>query len=174
MVNPVYIATFSIALITTFLIAATAIKYGMEKSTFQRNRAIMTLFMVFITITLGISFPQYLTSSLVYVISSLIVGMIIGHAVGVEAAKKKLTVQGMEYYMEHFAHIHIHDVKKMTWWSVINFYTVMIALFMINLIGLSTVIYKTEIWAVISLCAGALLLGTLLPYILHLWTLKSK
>ena len=174
MIQTPYVVTLSIALITTFLIAATAIKYGMEKSTFARNRAIMTLFVFFVTMTLGVSFWHNIMSAITYIIVSLVVGVLIGYFVGVETAKKKLTMQGLEYYTEHFAHIHIHDFKKLTWWSVINFYSVIIALFMINLIGLATVIFKTEIWAVISLSAGAFLLGTLLPYILHLWSLTAS
>ena len=84
-------------------------------------------------------------------------------------------LQGIEEYMEHFAHIHFHDIKSLTWWSFINFYSVMGALLLINLVGLSNVIFEgAELWAITTSIFGAFLIGTIVPYLAHLWSIKAR
>ena len=76
--------------------------------------------------------------------------------------------------MEHFAHIHLGDIAQLQWWALINFYTVMAALLLINLVGLSTVIFEgRESWALATCAVGAFLLGSIAPYLAHLWSLPA-
>jgi len=92
----------------------------------------------------------------------------------VRTAEEKLHAQGLRYYMKHFAHIHAFDLQNLTWWSVINFYTVMGGLLMINLVGLSNVIFDgAEGWAIATSAVGAFLIGTIIPYLFHLWSIRA-
>jgi len=166
--------TATIAVLTVFLATLTALKYAV-RSNFVRTRAIMTLFFCFIVATLTLSFWPYALATLPYSIPSFVVGAALGHLIGVRAAQKKLSVQGAEHYMEHFAHIHFHEVRKLMWWSVINFYSVMSALILINFVGFSTVLQQGSLlWAEITSSVGAFLLGTIAPYLVHLWTLSAR
>lgn len=169
--NTVIIA---IVVLTAFLIFITALKYAVN-NTFLRARLIMTAFFLFIVATLTLSFWEYALASLPYSIPAMLAGMAVGRLVAVREAERKMVAQGVEHYFEHFGHIHIDDLKKLRWWSIINFYTVMGALGLINLIGLSTVIFEGREELVLMTCAvGAFGLGTLAPYLIHLWRIKAR
>lgn len=160
--------------LTVFLMYITALKYVIQ-SPFARTRLIMTSFFVFIVVTLTISFWQYALVSLKFTIPAALIGALVGHVVGVREAERKLMAQGIEHYLEHFAHVHITDLQKLHWWSLINFYSVMSGLLLINLVGLSTVIFKgRESWAIATCVVGAFLLGSILPYLVHLWSIRHK
>ena len=133
--------TLTVAVLTAFLVFITALKYT-AMSRFVRTRAIMTSFFFFIVTTLTISFWQYTFATLPFTIPAALLGVLVGYMVGVRTAEKRLHTEGLEHYMEHFAHIHIHEVKRLTWWSLVNFYSVMSALVLINLVGFSTVIFR--------------------------------
>lgn len=165
--------TITIVLLTAFLSFITAIKYGVEDD-FVRTRFIMTAFFFFIVATLTVSFWHYTFDTLPYTVPAWGLGALIGYILGVRTEQQKLRDQGLAYYTEHFAHIHMQDIEKLNWWAVINFYSVISALIMINLVGLSTVIFKqAESWAIITSVVGAFLLGTIAPYLVHLWSLPA-
>ena len=165
--------TINIAVLAIFLVFITALKYAV-RSNFVRTRLIMTSFFFFIVIMLSVSFWHYALATLSYTIPMAFIGVFVGHYVGVNSAREKLRIQGIEHYMEHFAHIHLHEVKSLTWWSFINFYSVMGALLLINLVGLSTVIFHgNEFWAIATSIVGAFLIGTIVPYLVHLWSIRA-
>lgn len=165
--------TLVIALLAVFLCFAVGLKYT-HMSTFVRTRLIMTSFFFFIVATLTISFWQYRVESLPYTVPAALVGVLVGYLFGVRTEQQKLRVSGLEHYLEHFSHIHIYDVTSFTWWSVINFYTVMGGLLLINLVGLSTVIFSGNAQSAIrTAMVGAFLLGTIVPYLVHLWSIKA-
>lgn len=167
-------ATIGIAALAGFLLFITALKYGVTDS-FARTRLIMTAFVAFIVVTLTAAFWRYTEASLAFSIPALLLGMLVGHEVGVRAAQEKLMVEGVERYMEHFAHIHLADISKLEWWSIINFYSIAGALLIINLLGASVVFFEgRETWALATCAIGAFLVGTLLPYLMHLWRLKTS
>lgn len=164
----------TVALLTLFLSALTALKYSV-RSNFVRTRAIMTLFFFFIVATLTISYWQFFFATLPYTIPAGLVGVVVGYVVGVRAAEKKLSVQGLAHYMENFAHIHFHEVRALNWWVLINFYTVMSALLLINLVGLTTVIFhNTKPLTLLTSAVGAFLIGTIVPYLIHLWSISAR
>lgn len=166
--------TATVALLTLFLSILTALKYAVH-SNFARTRAIMTLFFFFIVSTLTLSFWPFAIQTLPYSVPAFLAGCALGYVVGVRAAKEKLSMQGVEHYMEHFAHVHFHEIQKLTWWSLINFYSVMGALLLINFVGFSTVLHRDSLqWAIITSGVGAFLLGTIAPYLIHLWNIKAK
>src|SRR5262245_36732653 len=113
----------TIAILTLFLCLLLVLKYAVENN-FVRARLIMTAFFWFIVATLTLSFGQYFLATLPYAVPAGFIGMFAGYFIGVREAEHKLAVQGLEHYMNHFAHIHDEDFKKFNWWSVINFYTV--------------------------------------------------
>ncbi len=163
----------SIAALAAFLILLTALKYAMS-DTFMRMRFIMTAFFVFIVFTLTVSFWPYAVVSLPFSASALIVGIVVGYFAAARQAQEKLLAQGVAYYMEHFAHVHLADVKTLQWWSVANIYSVAAALILINLVGLSNVIFVgREGWALVTCATGAFLVGTVAPYLVHLWSLPA-
>lgn len=168
-----FIIIAAIAILTVFLGIISILRYAVPDR-FTRNRLIMTLFFCFIVVTLTLSFWEYALTSLIFTIPAVTLGAVVGHFVGVKEAQEKLMLQGAEHYMEHFAHIHFEDVKNFQWWSLINFYTVAGALLLINFVGLSTVIFRgTQSWAIATCVFGAFLLGTVAPYLIHLWSIKA-
>lgn len=162
-----------LAALTLFLMVAVGLRYA-SSSTFVRIRLVMTLFFVFIVATLTISFWDVALQTLPYTVPSAFVGGVLGYVLGVQTERRKLSAQGMAEYMEHFAHIHFHDIKSLTWWSFLNFYSVMGALVLINLVGLSDVIFAgSETWAIATSVFGAFLIGSIVPYLFHLWSIKA-
>ena len=165
--------TLALALLTAFLCFVVALKYA-ELGNFVRTRFIMTAFFFFIVATLSISFWSYAAISLPYTIPAALVGMVLGYLLGVRTEQQKLRTHGLAHYMEHFAHVHGQDIASFHWWSVINFYSVMGGLLLINLVGLSTVFFNGDSSsAVRTSMVGAFLLGTIVPYLLHLWSIKA-
>lgn len=162
-----------IVLLTIFLMVLSALRYAVEDG-FVRTRLVMTLFFCFIVGTLTLSFWPYALVSLQFSAPAAILGALVGYFAGVKTAEEKLMIQGLEHYMEHFSHVHISDLTKLQWWSVVNFYSIAGALVMTNLVGLSTVIYRgNDAWALTACAAGAFLIGTIFPYLVHLWSIKA-
>ena len=163
----------TVAVLTIFLVFITALKYS-AASEFVRTRLMMTAFFCFIVSTLTISFWNYTLVTLPFTVPSCLLGMAAGYILGVRAAKQRLSAEGMVHYMQHFAHVHPTHIKNLTWWSLINFYSVMGALLLINLVGFSTVIFReAQNLAVATSTVGAFLLGTIIPYLFHLWSIKA-
>jgi len=163
-----------VALLTIFLSFVLAIRYIVYDE-FNRTRLMMTALVVFIAATLTVSFYRYTFDTLPFTIPSCIVGMTVGYFVGVRTAERKLAVEGIAHYMGHFAHIHLYDLRNLSWWSFLNFYSVVGGLLMINLIGLSNVIFGgNEQWATITSIFGAFGIGTIVPYLLHLWNIRTR
>jgi hypothetical protein len=163
----------AIALLTMFLVFSTSLKYVVH-STFERTRLVMTAFFVFIVTTLTLAFWPYALASLRYSIPAALAGALMGYIVGVREAERRIMMEGLNHYLEHFAHVHITDLKELRWWSIVNFYTVMAALILINFVGLSTVIFRgRESWALTTCAIGAFLLGSIVPYLVHLWGLTK-
>lgn len=165
--------TIAIAVLAAFFIFITALKYAVSND-FMRTRFIMTAFFCFIVVTLTLSFWRYTLHSLPFTIPAFGLGLVAGYVVGVREAQRKLMSRGVHWYREHFAHVHLADVRDFTWWSVINFYSVMGALVLINLVGASNVLFKgREPLAIATCVVGAFLLGTIAPYLIHLWRVKG-
>src|SRR4051812_14295443 len=123
--------TLVIVFLTVFLVFNTALKYAIEDE-FRRTRLMMTAFFVFIIATLTISFWQYTWDTLPFTVPATLLGIAAGYLIGVRTEKQKLRMEGLRYYMAHFAHIHPGDFEHLTWWTVVNFYSVMGGLILIN------------------------------------------
>ncbi len=108
--------TVTVAVLTIFLCFITALKYAVPNN-FVRTRLIMTSFFFFIVTTLTISFWQFALATLPYTIPVFLIGCVLGYVLGVQTERQKLNAQGLDYYMQHFAHIHVHDIKSLTWWE---------------------------------------------------------
>jgi hypothetical protein len=169
MVLPISI-TITIALLTVFLCYVVVLKYAIANE-FVRTRLMMTGFFFFIVSTLTISFWEYTQATLPYSIATFTLGAVIGYVVGVRAAEARVQSEGLTHYMEHFAHIHWES--NLQWWSFINFYSVMGALVLINFVGFELVIARNERFAITASAVGAFLLGTIFPYLAHLWSISA-
>lgn len=157
-----------------FLSFITILKYAV-KDNFYRTRLIMTSFLAFIVATLTISFFEYALMSLYFTVPAFLLGAYLGHAIGVTAERQKIAAKGVAHYVEHFHHISKRDLKSFTWWSIVNFYSIMGGLILINMVGLSTFIFpKYPMVAIATTILGAFLIGTLVPYIVHLWSVKHE
>ncbi|HEY4501714.1 MAG TPA: hypothetical protein VJJ20_01430 [Candidatus Paceibacterota bacterium] len=173
--DPAYLPssiTLVIALLALFLSYLVVLKYNVRNN-FARTRLGMTSFFFFIVATLSLSFWRYTLDTLPFAVPAFLVGCALGYLIGVRGAEERLKKEGQAHYREHFAHIHVRGLSDLTWWSILNFYSVAGALVLINLVGLSTVILKSEALAIATSSVGALLLGTILPYLFHLWSLKT-
>lgn len=162
----------TIALLALFLSFLVVLKYTITDR-FRSTRFAMTSFFFFIVATLSLSFWQYTLHTLPYAVPAFVVGVLLGYAVGVRGAQERRRREGEEHYREHFAHIHIRGSQNITWWTFINFYTIMGALALINLVGFSVVIMQSEPFAIITSAVGALLLGSIVPYLAHIWSIKA-
>jgi hypothetical protein len=163
----------AIAVLAVFLSYLVVLKYTVPEN-FHRTRLSMTSFFFFIIITLSLSFWHYTLDTLPYTVPAFAAGLAAGYLVGVRGAEERLKREGHEHYREHFAHVHVRGLSDVTWWSVINFYTIMGALVLINLVGFSTVLVPSESLAIGTSAVGALLLGTIAPYLMHLWTISRR
>lgn len=161
----------TVALLTVFLVFATALTYAVPDY-FTRTRLLMTGFFIFIVATLTVSFWHHTLATLPFSIPAFVAGAAVGHLFGVRAAEQRLKAEGIVHYMQHFAHVHV-SIRHFTWWSLINFYSIIGALGLINLVGLTTVIYEqSRPLAIMTTTAGAFLLGTIIPYLIHLWRIR--
>ncbi|MGH7141646.1 MAG: hypothetical protein ACREGH_03380 [Minisyncoccia bacterium] len=164
----------ALVLLAIFLVFTVVIKYAMDDE-FGRTRALMTAFFFFIIATLTVSFYDYASATLPYTAPAAVIGILLGYFVGVRAAHMKLSAQGIQRYMEDFAHIHRRDVVAFNWWSIINFYSIMGGLVLVNFVGLSTVLmHDAKNWAIATSSVGAFLIGTIVPYLLHLWMIRAR
>lgn len=161
---------FLIALLALFLIGITVVKYAIV-DTFVRTRLTMSALFCFIVATLSIAFWPSAPITLPFTVPAFGVGMLLGYFIGVRTARQKLMMQGAEHYMEHFAHIDPEDLKHLTWWSIINFYSIMCGLVLINLIGFTNIILRgSPAFIILTSSVGALFVGSIVPYLAHLWT----
>ena len=165
--------TITLALMSVYLIFVTSLKYAIADN-FVRTRLIMTSFFWFIVLTLSISYWRYTIETLPYTIPAYLAGCAAGYFFGVRTERQKLEMQGLKYYIQHFAHIRVSDVRSLSWWTVVNFYSVAGGLLLINFVGLSTVLFPhTEFLVNVSCVFGAFLLGTIFPYLGHLWSVRK-
>ncbi len=166
--------TITIVILTVFFCFILGLKYS-ALSNFMRTRLMMTAFFFFIVATLTISFWQYTSATLPFTIPAFVLGALIGYFVGVRAAEDRLNTEGISDYMQHFAHIRPDQMHKFTWWSFVNFYSVMGALILINMVGFTNVILgQNESFAIFTSSVGAFLLGTIAPYLIHLWMIGNQ
>jgi hypothetical protein len=164
----------NIAVLTTFFIFIVVVKFAIEND-FLRTRLIMSGFFIFIVTTLTICFKEYFFATLPYTIPAGIIGVIAGFIIGVPAAEVRLKKEGLARYKHDFAEIEVKGIRGFQWWTLINFYTVAAALILINLVGLTTVLLHNLMpMALITSAFGAFLIGTILPYLYHLWTIRSR
>lgn len=162
----------AIALLAVLLIGITASRYAI-KNNFMRTRLVMSAFFAYIVLTLSISFWAYSSLTLPFAIPGLLLGMLLGYFIGVRTERQKLTMQGIERYIERFAHIEPEDVKNLSWWTVVNYYSIMGALVLINLVGFTNVILRgSPLFIIITSTLGAVLIGSILPYLAHLWSFR--
>jgi hypothetical protein len=163
-----------IALLAAFLIAITVIKYAV-KDKFTETRLMMSALFVFIITTMTLAFSRSVLETLPYTAPAFVIGMALGYLIGVRTERQKIMAHGIEHYMVHFAHIRSKDLKNLTWWSIVNFYSIMCGLILVNLVGFTNVILdRSPVFTVVSSVVGALLIGSIVPYLAHLWTFTME
>jgi hypothetical protein len=162
----------TIAVLTVFFIFIVAAKFAIEDD-FARTRLVMTAFFFFIVATLTICFSEFFVATLPYTIPAGAFGVLVGFLIGVPAAESRLKKEGVGRYRHDFAQIEVSGIRGFKWWSLINFYTVFATLLLINLVGFTTVLlHNLEPMALATSAFGAFLIGTIVPYLYHLWTIK--
>lgn len=167
-----FAVTAVLALLAAFLITIAAVRYAIADD-FRRTRLIMSALFLFIVSTLTISFWPYAGLTFNYSFPALLIGIILGQIIGVRTEQQKIVEQGIERYAERFAHIHKEDVKRLTWWSIINYYSISCGLILINLIGFTNIIlHGSEQFIIATSVVGALFTGSIIPYLIHLWSLS--
>jgi hypothetical protein len=160
-----------LALLALFLISVAASRYAIQ-SNFARTRFVMTALFFYIIISLSISYWSLALQTFPFSIPAFVIGIILGEVVGVRTERQKIFMHGLEHYMERFAHISHRDLANFTWWSFINFYSISCVLVLINLIGFTTVILdRSAPLAILTSVIGAALIGSILPYLAHLWSI---
>lgn len=164
----------TIAALTVFLSLVVVFKYAVSDK-FTRMRLVMSAFFCFIVTTLTVSYWPFFFATLPYTVPAGTVGVLVGWLIGVRAAQARLAAEGAAHYLKHFTHIHLQDVAEGNWWAVINFYSVMSALILINLVGLTTVIFHNLKPMTLATSAfGAFLIGSIIPYLIHLWSINPR
>lgn len=166
--------TLMLALLAAFLVSITIAKYAFVHR-FTRIRFVMSALFIYIVATLTVSFWNVALATLPYTIPVFFIGMYLGHRIGVGAEEQKISMMGIDSYMQRFAHITHHDIRRLNWWSFINFYSIMCGLVIINLVGLTTILLDSSSRSVIfTSIIGAAFIGSIVPYLTHLWLLPYK
>ncbi len=161
----------TIALLAAFLILITIFKYAIADQ-FLRTRLMMSAFFLFVLSTLTISFGPSAMITLPFSIPAFVVGMGLGYFIGVRTERQKIVAEGIERYMDHFSRIEPEDVQRLTWWSIVNFYSVMGGLILVNLIGFTNIILSgSPTFIIITSAVGAVFVGSIVPYLGHLWSI---
>jgi predicted membrane-bound spermidine synthase len=93
-----------LALLASFLISIVVAKYAIAQD-FARTRFIMSALFLYIVISLTNSYWHFAFITLPYTIPAFFAGVLLGHVVGVRTEEQKITMQGVERYMERFADI---------------------------------------------------------------------
>jgi hypothetical protein len=164
----------TIAVLTVFLSSIIVLKYAVEDN-FTRTRLMMTAFFFFIVTTLTLSFWEFFFATLPYTIPAGIAGVVAGFLIGVPAAEERLKKEGLSRYQQDFAHIEVKGVRGFQWWGIVNFYTATASLVLINLVGLTTVLlHNLEPMAILTSVFGAFLIGSIIPYLFHLWGIRTR
>lgn len=170
MLGSTSLITIAIALLALFFLSIAIGKFAI-RNTFTRTRFMMSALFMFIVLTLSISFWPHASMTLPYAIPACALGVVLGYAIGVRTERQKLMVQGLEQYMQRFAIIEHSDFKNLNWWSFVNFYSVMSGLVLINLVGFTNIILEGEpSFVIFTSVVGAMLIGSIIPYLAHLWT----
>lgn len=164
----------TIAVLTVFLVLLIVLKYAVEDN-FNRTRLSMTAFFLFIVATLTICFKEYFFATLPFTLPSGFLGVLVGYFVALPAAEARLKKEGLSRYRNDFAEVEVKGIRGFQWWSLLNFYTILTALALINLVGLTTVLLHNLMPMALATSAfGAFLIGSIIPYLYHLWTIKSR
>ncbi|MES2006503.1 MAG: hypothetical protein V4436_00175 [Patescibacteria group bacterium] len=164
----------TIAVLTVFLSSVVVLKYAVEDN-FSRTRLMMTAFFFFIVTTLTVSFWEFFFATLPYTIPAGMLGVLAGFAIGVPAAEERLKKEGLSRYRHDFAQLEVKGIRGFHWWSVVNFYTAVAALVLINLVGLTTVLlHNLKPMALATSAFGAFMIGSIFPYLVHLWSIRTK
>jgi hypothetical protein len=164
----------TIAILAAFLILLVVLKYAVENE-FTRTRLIMSAFFAFIVTTLTICFKDFFMATLPYTIPAGFAGVVAGYFIGLPAAEERLKKEGINRYRQDFASVEVRGIKGFKWWTLLNFYTILSALALINLVGFTTVLlHNLKPMALLTSAFGAFLIGSILPYLYHLWKIKAR
>jgi hypothetical protein len=159
----------ALAALVIFLCLVTVLKYAI-RGNFTRTRVILTLLLVFLVAVVLLAFWQYIAASATTMFTTFLLGILVGERAGVRPAQRKIAIDGVQHYMEHYITSNKDEIKTLTWWGLVNFYAIMCALIMMNLIGLSRILFEGNRELAIAVVAlGTFLIGTIVPYIIHLW-----
>lgn len=164
----------ALAALVIFLCLVTVLKYAI-RGNFTRTRIIMTALLFFLVAVVLLAFGPYITESATTMFTAFLLGLFIGERAGVRPAQRKIATDGVQHYIEHYVTDNKDEIKTLTWWSIVNFYAILCALIMMNLIGLSRILFEGHTTIAIGVVAfGAFLIGTILPYIIHLWRVRYE
>lgn len=162
----------ALAALVIFLCLVVVLKYAI-KGNFTRTRIILTLLLGFLVAVVLLAFWQHIAASATTMLTAFLLGVLIGERGGVRPAQRKIATEGVRYYMEEFVHTSKEELKAFTWWSIVNFYAIMCALIMMNLVGLSRILFDGNMYLATGVVAfGAFLIGVTLPYVIHLWRVR--
>jgi hypothetical protein len=143
------------------------------RSSFALTRITLTSFVVFAFLTLFVVYWRFVIDEAVWASIALLAGTFVGRFLAVEASQKRIAEEGLGNYFEHYLHIHIKSLHKVEWYSLVNVHTIIVALVLINMLGLNELIFESPEWTRFSIVFANFLVGTCIPYMIHLWTLKA-
>jgi hypothetical protein len=159
----------ALAALVIFLCLVVVLKYAI-RGNFTRTRIILTLLLCFLVSVVLLAFWNHIAASATTMLTTFLFGVLIGERGGVRPAQRKIATEGVRYYMEEFVHSSREELKAFTWWGIVNFYAIMCALIMMNLVGLSRIFFEENgHLATVVVGFGTFLIGVTLPYVIHLW-----
>jgi len=163
-----------LAFLAAFLISIVIAKYSIATE-FGRTRFIMSALFLYIVASLTNTYWRFALMTLPYTIPAGLIGILLGYLAGVRTERRKLMMQGAERYIERFARISKDEVATFTWWTFINFYSITAALILINFIGFTSVLMHSSKGLInATSVVGASLIGSIIPYLIHLWIFPKQ
>lgn len=169
--TPDWLMIITVGLISTYLLSLLYAKHTV-RSSFMLTRVTVSAFVVTMFTVLFIVYWQYVVDYAVSASFALLAGTLVGHFLAVEVERHKISERGLAHYVEHYLHVHVKTLDNLEWWSVVNVHTIIVTLLLVNIIGLNELIFDSPEWTRFIIVASNFLIGTTIPYLIHLWTIK--
>lgn len=163
----------SIGLLSAYFFFLLLMRHAVRNH-FLITRFTITAFIVYMFATLIVVYWTPMMDNAVQGSVAFLAGLVLGRFMAVTVERRKIAEEGLSNYLEHYLHIHIKSLENLEWWSIVNVHTVIVTLIFIDLLGLNRTVYDSAPATLFIVVLALFLVGTVIPYAVHLWTIKAS